>query len=62
MNAGLWANIAWFTACFLFLLAVVGSIALSHWYRREAEDAAKTERVMESLETDTTHQHEMDAL
>jgi hypothetical protein len=59
---GVLLNIAWFTVCFLFLAAVVGSIALTRWRHREADDAAETERVMESLKADTTHQYEMDAL
>jgi len=56
------ANILFLACSWLFLLAVIGSIALRAWYRREAEAAAKTQRVMNSLLHDTTHQWEQDAL
>ena len=55
------ANIIFLGACWLFLFAVIGSIALRYWHRREAEDAARTERVMARLTQDTTGDHWWDA-
>lgn len=60
INSGQIANIAWFAVCWLFLIAVVGSILLARWRRREREDAAKTEEVMGTLGFDHTHAHEYD--
>lgn len=57
---GILLNIAWFTVCFLFFAAVVGSIALNAWRRREAERAAATQRVLDSLLQDNSHTHEQD--
>jgi tryptophan-rich sensory protein len=58
-----WLANAIFLGCaWLFLLALVGSIALTAWRHREAADAAKTKAVMDSLLHDTTHQYEQDAL
>jgi hypothetical protein len=54
------ANAVWFAFCWLFLSVVVGSALLGQWRRREREEAAETERVLESLKYDTTHVHEMD--
>ena len=56
------ANIIWLAVCWLFLVAVVGSIALAYWRERERKDAAETQRVMDSLLSDKTHTHELDAL
>lgn len=58
---GLLLNIVWFTVVFLFLAAVVGSIALARWRQREREDAAATEKVMDSLGFDHTNSHIYDA-
>jgi cbb3-type cytochrome oxidase subunit 3 len=60
ISSGHIANAAWFAVCWLFLIAVVGSALLGHWRKREREEAAETERVLESLKYDTTHVHEMD--
>lgn len=60
ITEGTVANIAWLAVCWLFLIAVVGSILLRNWYRREHEDAAETNHVLESLKYDTSHVHEMD--
>jgi hypothetical protein len=54
------ANVAWFAVCWLFLIAVVGSILLRNWYRREQEDAEHTEEVMGTLAFDRSHAHEQD--
>jgi hypothetical protein len=51
------ANILFLGCCWLFLFAVIGSIALNTWRRREAADAAETQRVMDSLLHDTTNLH-----
>jgi hypothetical protein len=58
---GAWANILFLGACWLFLLVVIGSIALSAWRRREAADAARTREVMDSLKSDTTNAYIFDA-
>jgi len=60
ITSGHIANAAWFALCWLFFIAVVGSILLARWRERERQDAEETERVMKSLLTDTTHVHEMD--
>lgn len=56
------ANVLFLGACWIFILAVVGSIALRSWKEREAACAAATEGVMESLTSDTTGLHEQDAI
>lgn len=58
---GYLANILFLACCWIFLLAVAGSIALNHWHRREAADAAETERVISGLKSNTTHDHIWDA-
>lgn len=55
------ANVLFLGAVWLFLLAVVGSIALRRWHHREAVDAAKTQDVLDSLLSDTTNVHIWDA-
>ena len=52
----------WLAASWLFLVAVVGGALLARWHRHERNDAAETERVMQTLTSDTSHTHEMDAL
>jgi tellurite resistance protein TehA-like permease len=56
------ANIIFLGCCWLFLLAVVATIALRAWRHREAEDAAETQQVMDSLGYDRSHAHEQDAV
>jgi hypothetical protein len=55
------ANVLFLGACWIFLLAVVASIALRYWREREAVRAARVEEVMESLTSDITGLHEQDA-
>ena len=56
------ANILFLGACWLFLFAVIGSIALRCWHERERRDAAETARVLSTLLHDRSHQYEQDAL
>lgn len=60
ITEGTVANIAWFAVCWLFLIAVVGSILLARWRRREHEDAERTEEVMGTLGFDHSHAHDYD--
>lgn len=55
------ASAAWIAIVWLFIIAVAGSILLRNWYRREHEDAEKTETVMKSLLSDHTNDHIWDA-
>ena len=52
----------WLAASWLSLVAVFGGALLARWRRHERNDAAETERVMQTLTSDTSHTHEMDAL
>jgi hypothetical protein len=54
------ASAAWIAVVWLFIIAVVGSILLRNWYRREQEDAEHTEEVMGTLGFDHTHIHDWD--
>ena len=60
MTPGNVATVAYIALMWLFLIAVVGSVLLSRWYRREREDAAQTEAVMDTLGFDHTHAHDYD--
>ena len=55
------ANIIFLGACWLFLFAVIGSIALRCWHERERRDAAETARVLNTLLHDRTNDHIYDA-
>ena len=54
------ASAAWIAVVWLFLIVVVASILLRQWYRREHEDAAETDRVMDPLGFDHSHAHDYD--
>lgn len=56
------ANTLFLGACWIFIIAVVGSIALRSWREREAARATKVDEVMESLTSDTSHKFEQDAI
>ena len=56
------ANAIFLGSAWLFLMATVASIALRAWRQREADDAAETQRVMDSLGYDRSHQYEQDAI
>jgi hypothetical protein len=61
ITSGNVASAAWIAVVWLFVIAVIGSILLARWLRREHEDAAKTDAVMESLLSDHTNDHIWDA-
>lgn len=57
------AEFLWMVAFWAFLLlAFIVPIALSYWRAREKAAAAETQRVLETLGFDTTHDHEQDVV
>lgn len=63
MNGGQIVGFIWTLLVWFFLVSVfVFPITLSYWRHNERLRAEQTEKTLESLGYDTTHEHEMDAM
>lgn len=63
MNPGKVAEFLWMLAFWVFIISVfVFPVTLSYWRHNERLRAEQTEKTLESLGFDTSHQHEQDAM